>query len=80
VLPTETPIDFHQSIRDTHQRHKFVPKKSLEEVLDKLKGKVYVTPNLGQDLVDVNEIKIKKQGKQKTQRVQDIDFKNKRND
>jgi hypothetical protein len=47
ALPTETPVDSHQSIRDTHQRHKFVPKKSLEEVLDKLKGKVYVTPILG---------------------------------
>jgi len=45
-----------------------------------LKGKVYVSPNLGQHLVDENKIKIKKQGKQKTQRVQDIDFKNKRND
>jgi hypothetical protein len=49
-------------------------------VLDKLKGKVSVTPNPGQDVVDINEIKTKKQGKHKTQRVLDIDFKNKRND
>jgi hypothetical protein len=31
-------------------------------------------------VVDINEIKTKKQGKHKTQRVPDIDFKNKRND
>jgi hypothetical protein len=80
ALPTKTLVDSHQSIRDTHQRHEFVPKKSLEEVLDKLKGKVYVTPNLEKDLVDEKEIQIKRQGKQKTQKVQDLDFKNKRND
>jgi hypothetical protein len=48
-------------------------------VLDKLKSKVLVIPNPGQDVVDKNEIKTKKQGKNKTQRVLDIDFKNKRN-
>jgi hypothetical protein len=49
-------------------------------VLDKLKGKVSVTPNPRKDLVDINEIKTKKQGKHKTQRVQEIDFNNKWND
>jgi hypothetical protein len=38
-------------------------------VLDKLNGKVFVTPNPRKDLVDINEIKTKKQGKHKTQRV-----------
>jgi hypothetical protein len=66
VVFTEAPIDFHQSTKDTHQRHEFIPKKSLEEVIDKLKGKVFVTPKLGQDLVYINEIKTKKQGKHKT--------------
>jgi hypothetical protein len=79
TLFTETPVDFHQSIRDTHQRHKFIPKKYLEEVLDKLNGKVFVTPNPRKDLVDINEIKTKKHGKHKTQTVQDIDFNNKQN-
>jgi hypothetical protein len=64
---TKTHVDLHKSTRGTHQRHNFVPKKSLEYVLDKLKGKVYVIPNPGKDVVDKNEIKTKKQGKHKTQ-------------
>jgi hypothetical protein len=75
----ETPIDSHQSVKDTSRKHKFVPKKSLEEVLSQLRGKVYVIPNPEQDLVYENKIKIKRQGKQKMQRVHDLDFRNKRN-
>jgi hypothetical protein len=66
VLFTKSPVDLHQSTRGTHQRHKFVPKKYLEDVLDKLKRKVYVTPNPGKDVVVINEIKTKKHGKHKT--------------
>jgi hypothetical protein len=77
---TKTPVDLHKSTRGAHQRHDFVPKKYLEDVLDKLKGKVSVIPNPGKEVVDINEIKTEKQGKHKTHRVPDIDFRNKRND
>jgi hypothetical protein len=79
VLITKTHVDLHKSTKGTHQRCDFIPKKSLEDVLDKLKSKVLVIPNPGQDVVDINEIKTKKQGRHKTQRVPDLDFKNKIN-
>jgi hypothetical protein len=74
----KTPVVFHKSSRGTHQRRDFVPKKSLEDVLDNLKGKVLTIPSLGQDVVDLDEIKTKKHGRLKTQRVPDIDYENKR--
>jgi len=73
----KTPVDFHKFPRGTHQRHDFVPKKSLEDVLDSLKNKVRVIPNPRQDVVDLNGIKTKKQGREKAQRVPNVDFKNK---
>jgi hypothetical protein len=77
VSITKTLIVFHNSSTGTHQRPDFIPKKSLEDVLDSLKGKVLVVPSPGQVVGDLNESKIKKQGRRKRQRVPDIDFKNK---
>jgi hypothetical protein len=57
---------------------RFYSKKSLEDVLDNLKDKVLVVPSPEPVMVDLNEVKIKKQGRRKTQRIPDIDFKNKR--
>jgi hypothetical protein len=79
ALPPDTPIDSRQSVKVTSRKHKFIPKKSLEEVLSHLRGKVPVVPNPVQKLVYENKIKIKRQGKKNTQRVDDIDFRNKRN-
>jgi hypothetical protein len=74
---TKTPVDFHKSSRGTHQRCDFFPKKSLEDVLDNLKGKVLAVPSHWKYVVDLNEIKTKKRGRHKTRRVLDIDFMNK---
>jgi hypothetical protein len=60
VSITKTPVVFHKSSKGTHQRHDFIPKKSLEDVLDNLKGKVLVVPSPGPVVGDLNEIKIKK--------------------
>jgi hypothetical protein len=52
--------------RGTHQRCDFVPKKSLEDVLDNLKGKILAVPSPGKNVVVLNEIKTKTHGIIKT--------------
>jgi len=63
VSITKNPIFFHKSSRGTHHRCNFLPKKSLEYVLDNLKGKVLVVPSPRLDMVHLNEIKIEKQNR-----------------
>jgi hypothetical protein len=63
VSITKTPVVFHKSSKGTHQRPDFIPKKSLEDVLDNLKDKVLVVPSPWLVVGDLNESKIKKQGR-----------------
>jgi hypothetical protein len=77
VSITKTIVVFHKSSKGTHPRHDFIPKKSLEYVLDNLKDKVLIVPSPELVMVHLNEIKIKKQGRCKTHKVLYIDFKNK---
>jgi hypothetical protein len=57
---TKTPVVFHKSSKGTHRRPNFIPKNSLEDVLDNLKGKVLDVPSPGLVVGDSNESKIKK--------------------
>jgi hypothetical protein len=66
-------------IEVTSRKRKFIPKKSLEEVLSHLRDKVHVVPDPVQNSVYEDKIKIKRQSKKNTQRVNDLDFINKRN-
>jgi hypothetical protein len=56
----------------------FVPKKSLEEILSLLRDKTPVTPDPVHNTVSKDKNKIKRQGKQVTHNVNDLDFRNKR--
>jgi hypothetical protein len=78
VSITKTLVVFHKSSKGKNLRRDFIPKKSLEGVLDNLKDKVLVVPSSEPVMVDLNEVKIKKHGRRKTQRIPDIDFKNNR--
>jgi hypothetical protein len=57
---TKTPVIFHKSSKGKKPRHDFIPKKSLEDVLDDMKDKVLVVPSPEPVMVDLNEVKIKK--------------------
>jgi hypothetical protein len=79
VLPPDTPIEFRPIAEVTSKKHEFIPKKSLEEILSHLRDKAPVTPDPVQNMVSEDKIKIKRQGKKVTQKVNDLDFRNKRN-
>jgi hypothetical protein len=66
TLPLDTPIDSRQSAKVTSRKHKFIPKKSLEEVLSHLRDKVPVIPDPVHKSVYENKIKIKRQSKKNT--------------
>jgi hypothetical protein len=78
VSITKIPVVLHRSSKGKKPRHDFIPKKSLEDVLDDLKEKVFVVPSPEPVLVDLNEVEIMKHGRRKIQRSRDINFKNKR--
>jgi hypothetical protein len=79
VLPPDTPIDFHLIVEVTSKKRELFTKKSLEEVLIHLRDKALVILDPIQDLVNEDKIKIIRQSKKNTKRVNDLDFRNKRN-
>jgi hypothetical protein len=60
---TKTPIFVHKSSKGKNPRCNFIPKKSLEDVLDGLKDKFLIVPSSDLVMVDLNGVKIKKQGR-----------------
>jgi hypothetical protein len=78
VSIVETPVVLQNPSKGNKPRCDFIPKKSLEEVLDDLKDKILTVPNPEPIQFDSNEIDIKKQGRRKKQRSPNINFKNKR--
>jgi hypothetical protein len=51
----------------------------LEEVLSHLRDNAPIAPDPTQNMVNKDTIKIKRESKNNTQRVDDVDFRNKRN-
>jgi hypothetical protein len=63
----ETPAVLQNPAKVKKPRCNFIPRKSLEEVLDDVKDKILTVPNLEPIWVDSNEMNIKKLGRQKKQ-------------
>jgi hypothetical protein len=66
----KTPVVLQKPSKGKKPRCDFIPRKSLEEVLDDLKDKILTVPNPEPIRVDLNEIDIKKQGRQRNKEVQ----------
>jgi hypothetical protein len=56
----QTPVVIQEPSKGKKPKHDFIPRKSLEEVLDDLKDKILVVPNPEPIRVDSNEIDINK--------------------
>jgi hypothetical protein len=76
VSIAETHVVLQRPSKGNKLRCDFIPRKSLEEVLDYLKDKRLVVPN--PEPIRIDELEITKHGRRKIQRSPDIDFKIKR--
>jgi hypothetical protein len=63
VSIAKTHVVLQKPSKGKKLRYDFIPRKSLEEVLDDLKDKNLVVPNPKPIQVDLNELDIKKWGK-----------------
>jgi hypothetical protein len=59
--------------------HELFPEKSLEEFMGHIRDKEPIAPNPIKNTVNEEKIKIKRQSKKNTERVNDLDLRNKRN-